>query len=707
MSTTSLAGTWQLLPVEEFKDRYPEEGWLEMEVPSHWQQHPDLELYSGKVVYRRAFSFRRRRGKRYRLRLNGVFYRSTVYLNGQPLGENEGYFFPQEYEVTGFLKRENTLLVEVDCPNEENKRRKNLITGVFSDWDVLDPQANPGGIWLPIEIVESGEVFIKENRLRLRSLADDVAQVQAKVVLDAATPASAELRITFAAHNYEGKPQTFLQQVQLDRGSNEVSVPLTIEEPRLWWTHDQGFPHLYHVTLEVKTAGRRKASDRLEFNFGLRTFEMREWIAYLNGRRLFLKGNNYGPGDARLATMNRERFQRDLGLARQAHMNMLRVHAHIEHPLFYELADELGILIWQDFPLQWSYSKEVLPEALRQAELMVNLLYNHPSIVVWCMHNEPGIQPQPSGRRFWWILKTLFSLWVYNWNRDVMDRRLKRRIEELDGSRFVVRSSGEWAVPLLKKGTDSHLYYGWYRDQEPRKKLERSDRGLRFVGEFGAQSFPNYESSIKFMSPELSGIDWKRLEERHSLQRERMDRWLNLSSFTDLEGLIEASQDYQIAINRQYIDHLRYRKYRPTGGILAFSLHDPNPAVQWSIIDYWRVPKRSYYHMERAFHPQYVFTLLGKDQYRVGEEIAVPIYIVNDGQESYDEVAISAEVFNVEGRRTTRASFASSLDADSQAELVRLLHLRFGEPGERRLLLKLEYQDEVFENEYGLLITPS
>jgi beta-mannosidase len=707
MNTTSLNGTWQLLPVEEFEDGYPEEGWLEMEVPSHWQQHPDLEFYSGKVVYRRTFSFRRRRGKRYRLRLNGVFYRSTIYLNGQPLGDNEGYFFPQEYEVTGFLKRENTLLVEVDCPNEDDKRRKTLITGVFSHWDVLDPQTNPGGIWLPVEIVESGEVYIKENRLRLQDLADDAAQVQAKVLLDAASPAVAELQIILSPHNFEGKPQTFVQQVQLDRGSNEVSVPLTIEEPRLWWTHDQGFPHLYHVTLEVKTAGRRKASDRLEFNFGLRTFEMREWIAYLNGRRLFLKGNNYGPGDARLATMNRERFQRDLGLARQAHMNMLRVHAHIEHPLFYELADELGILIWQDFPLQWSYSNEVLPEALRQAELMVNLLYNHPSIVIWCMHNEPGIQPQPSGRRFWWILKTLFSLWVYNWNRDVMDRRLKRRIEELDGSRFVVRSSGEWAVPLLKKGTDSHLYYGWYRDQEPRKKLERSDRGLRFVGEFGAQSFPNYESSIKFMSAELSGIDWKRLEETHSLQRERMDRWLNLSSFTDLEGLIEASQDYQIAINRQYIDHLRYRKYRPTGGILAFSLHDPNPAIQWSIIDYWRVPKRSYYHMERAFHPQYVFTLLGKDQYRVGEEIAVPIYIVNDGQESYDEVAISAEVFNAEGRRTTRASFACCLDADSQAELVRLLHLRFGEPGERRLLLKLEYQDEVFENEYGLLITPS
>jgi beta-galactosidase/beta-glucuronidase len=118
MKATSLDGTWQLLPVEEFKDSYPEHGWLEMEVPSHWQQHETLESYAGKVVYRREFSFRRAPGKRYRLRLNGVFYHCTVYLNDRRLGTNQGYFIPQEYEITGILKGKNTLLLEVDCPDE-------------------------------------------------------------------------------------------------------------------------------------------------------------------------------------------------------------------------------------------------------------------------------------------------------------------------------------------------------------------------------------------------------------------------------------------------------------------------------------------------------------------------------------------------------------------------------------------------------------
>ncbi len=707
MKTTSLDGVWQLLPVKEFEDEYPEEGWLEMEVPSHWQQHPELESYSGKMVYKKVFSFRRTRGRRYRLRLNGVFYRSIVYLNGLRLGDNEGYFFPQVYEVTGYLRGKNTLLVEVDCPDEEDKASKTLITGVFSHWDALDPETNPGGIWLPVEIIPSGEVYIEKSCLQVQDLSVAVAQVEAQLTLDAAVAGPAELRIALAPYNFEGPGQAFPQPIRLVRGRNEVSMPITIEEPQFWWTHDQGYPHLYRVTLEVRTPSTKATSDTSEFNIGLRTFEMRDWIAYLNGRRLFLKGNNYGPGDTRLATMNRERIEQDLQLARRAHMNMLRVHAHVEHPAFYELADELGVLIWQDFPLQWNYAKEVSPEALRQVEVMVKHLHHHPSIIVWCMHNEPGIHPEQAGRRAWWTVKTLFSLLIYNWNRDVMDKQLKRRVEELDHSRFAVRSSGEWPAPVLRKGTDSHLYYGWYRGPDSAEKLEGLRRKLRFVTEFGAQSFPNYESSARFMSPELGSLDWDHLEERHSLQRARMDRWLDLGSFDNLKELIEASQTYQIMLNRQYIDRLRYHKYRPTGGVLAFSFHDSNAAVQWSILDYWRVPKRSYYHMQRAFHPQYVFTLLEGREYRVGEEIAAPVYVVNDTQERYDEVAIRAEVLDAEGNKTTRASFQTSLGRDCEAELVQSLHLRFSQPGERTLRLKLEYGDQVFENEYPLLITPA
>src|SRR5207248_1867563 len=128
-----------------------------------------------------------------------------------------------------------------------------------------------------------------------------------------------------------------------------------LENPRLWWTHDLAEPNLY--TVKVETFGDELLRTRLdtwEFEWGLRRFEMHDWIPYLNGHRLFLKGNNYAPGDTRIATMTRERYLHDLTMARDANMNFMRIHAHVEKPELYDVADELGILLWQDFPLQWS-----------------------------------------------------------------------------------------------------------------------------------------------------------------------------------------------------------------------------------------------------------------------------------------------------------------------------------------------------------------
>lgn len=706
----SLNGTWQLLPVEEFKEEYPEEGWLSMEVPSHWQEHPQLESYAGKVVYRKGVSFKKRRGKRYRLRLNGIFYWSTVYLNGQFLGENEGYFFPQEYEVTHLLREENTLLVEVDCPNEEKKTGKRMITGVFSHWDCLDPMSNPGGIWLPVEILESGPVYIKRYRFQMIDI--ESARVSASLLLDAIQPLSVKVRITLTPHNFPGLSQTWERKLELAEGEKEWETTLEIGNPRLWWAHDLGHPNLYRVKVEVIT-GRRTRSDEVEFNFGLRTFEMRNWIAYLNRKRLFLKGNNYPPGDTRLARMTYEAYRRDLQLAKDAHMNMLRVHAHVEHPAFYEAADEAGILLWQDFPLQWHYRKEVLPQALRQGEKMIDLLFHHPSIAIWCMHNEPfwiaeTTEALAARRTFlrWNFLRMLWSLFVFSWNREIMDSRLKRLAMRVDPTRFVVRSAGEWSLGLWRGGTDGHHYHGWYPASGPLRAFDnlhhRSSKDIRFVTEFGAQSFPNYESSIKFMDPDLEKIDWRHLEERHSLQWGNMRHWIDVEACQDLSQLIEATQDYQIHLNRFFIDRLRFHKYRPTGGVLAFLLLDPNPAIQWSVIDYWRVPKRSYYALKHAFHPQYVFTLLKKDLFEVGEEIAAPIYIVNDSQNDYHQVEVIAEVLNDQGIRTLHAAFSSPLEADSQAILVQNLTLRFPSPGDRKLLLTLRYGQEEFQNEYRL-----
>jgi beta-mannosidase len=198
------------------------------------------------------------------------------------------------------------------------------------------------------------------------------------------------------------------------------------------------------------------------------------------------------------------------------------------------------------------------------------------------------------------------------------------------------------------------------------------------------------------MDADIANIDWDLLTERHHFQANILDHWVEWRGVGSLADLIELTQDYQIAINLFYIDRLRFYKYRPTGGIIPFMFHDSNPAVQWSIIDYWRVPKRSYGAMQLAFAPQYVFTLLDRPEYRLGAPLELPIYVVNDAHRTIP-IGLRARLYAPDGRELATIERQLDLPADCMAlEIERLrltptqtgtyrLALEWGEPGGEQL----------------------
>ena len=227
-NSLSLDGAWRLLPVDSFRQGfYPldDDTWIEQHLPAHWQQHPLLERYSGKMVYRKRFTIKGMGdggwgmgssspnshpptpNSRYWLRFNGVFYWHQPYFNGVDLGRREGYFMPHEYEVTPWIAEENTLVVEVDCPEEQDKLSKRMITGVFSHWDCLDPVTNPGGVWLPVELIATGPVRVGDVLLHAETLSEAKATVRFRATLDAARAGPAILRWTFAPKNFAGEVQ--------------------------------------------------------------------------------------------------------------------------------------------------------------------------------------------------------------------------------------------------------------------------------------------------------------------------------------------------------------------------------------------------------------------------------------------------------------------------------------------------------------------
>jgi beta-mannosidase len=682
----ALNDVWHVLPVEAFHQGfYPldTQHWIEHTVPAHWQQHPLLENYAGKMVYRRQFSLPAEdvapvAGRRWWLRFDGVFYWHQAFFNGVDLGRREGYFMPHEYEVTPWLAADNTLVVEVDCPEEKSPLAKRMVTGVFAHWDCLDPVTNPGGLWQPVHLLATGPQRINSVLLNTQKIAAEQATISYRAQLDSAEAKTVEFRWTITPKNFAGIVQTHSERVTLNQGVHEYRGSFRVRDPQLWWTHDLGDPNCYTISLAVVNGD--EVSDQQAWTFGIRRFEMRNWIAYLNGVRFLIKGNNYAPGDTRIATTTRELYENDLRMALDAHMNLLRVHAHVEKAEFYELADLSGILIWQDFPLQWLYRREVLEPARWQVEQMTRLLGNHPAIVIWCMHNEPMYVTDTKIDTWWNQLKVYASVLFYNWNRDTLDVRLKQDVQALDPSRTVIRASGEFHIPLLQRGSDTHFYMGWYTRVYGalnvwERLVQRLPANIRFVTEFGAQSFPNRESCLKFMPSDPHQVDWDTMTERHQFQPGVLESNLPWREISELDELIQLTQSYQVAINRFYIDRLRYHKYRPTGGIVAFMFQDPNPAISFSIVDYWRVPKPAYAALKMAFSPQYVFTIVPQERYNVGQPIPIPIYVVNDEHREV-EVRVSAQILGPESQVLAKIERTMTLPPDCQtleADRLRLI----------------------------------
>jgi beta-mannosidase len=706
----TLTANWQIRPLDEFQLRiYPrsDEGWLPATVPGHWQQIPELEHHAGKVVYRCRFPFTPTdppAHPRYWLRINGAFYASRPYLNGVDLGGHTGYFIPCEREVTRLLQAQNTLLVELDCPDERDKLGKKMITGVFSHWDCFDPKANPGGIWLPVELHASGPVRLQHAMVRTETVGSAFAQLRFSLDLDAIAAGIVELHFTFTPRTFTGAPQHFTQTRRVRAGHQEIGGLLKLDDPHLWWTHDLGRPDLYDVHVEVHHAGEH--SDSTDLVIGVRQFELRDWIPYLNGERFLIKGNNYPPGDMRIATLTRERCDQDLQLAKACHMNLLRVHAHVDHPVFYQAADEAGILLWQDFPLQWLYDPSILSDALRQVRAMVRLLGSHPSVAVWCMHNEAVPVEDTADESLFARLRTYQNAFGFNWNRDVMDTQLKAEVERHDPTRPAVRSSGEMAVPRLREGTDAHVYFGWYNTYGTLAMGEvmqqRFPANQRFVTEFGAQSFPNLESSLRFMPEQLDAESIAHLEARHGFQGEIMSHWIPWREAPDLTRMIDISQEYQSFINRYYIDRLRLAKYHPTGGIVPFMFVDPFPAILWSVVDYWRVPKRSYYALQTAFSPQYAFTVFAPETYPIGTPIELPLYAVNDMRQPVRGARLSAMLADPAGTPIAEVQHRIDLPADCETQTIDRLRFTPTRPGAYTLTISLSNVPHPVEHSYTI-----
>jgi beta-mannosidase len=611
------------------------------------------------------------KGQRAWLVMDGIFYQSDVWLDGSYLGDTEGYFFPHAFDVTSALEErsEHLLALEVVSERATKRRDKRALTGVFGHWDCIDPAFNPGGIWGPARIVVGGSVHISSLRATCVEARSGRAVLDMVAVLDAAEAVTVTLRTEVRRAGGDDVAAAAVEkQHPLALGANRLRWRLIVPDPELWWPVGLGDQPLYDLSVNVELQGEPLGSKVLRT--GLRQVRAHDFIWSVNGERVFLKGANLAPTRRDLAYASAAEVARDVELALEAGLNMLRVHAHVGRAELYAAADELGVLIWQDMPLQWGY-KGVRQQAVRQAVAAVDLLGHHPSIAVWCGHNEPfSFEPRPGGRLgLVSVLRVAAGHALPSWNKSVLDSSIRRALERADPSRPVVAHSG--VLPHPAWGTDSHFYFGWYlgRSGDLARALAAWPAAARFVSELGAQAVP---TTAGFMAPDRwPDLDWTDLEEHYCLQKGIFDNCVPPANYQRFEAWRDATQDYQARLIKEQVETLRRLMFRPSGGFAVFCLNDAQPAVSWSLLDHERVPKAAFAVLRKACAPVLVVADWPAPSYSPGAVLSVDVHVVNDLREPLDDAVLEARFLWAGGGRAWR--FAGDVPAGQSTFVGRLM----------------------------------
>ncbi|MGH9103172.1 MAG: glycoside hydrolase family 2 protein, partial [Acidimicrobiales bacterium] len=637
-----LGGSWRATLAEEalrrcaFDPSFDDSGWEEIPVPGHWRSTGAFSDSDGPLLYHRRFqSTPPAREARAWLRFEGIFYQGAVWLDGDYLGDTEGYFLPHTFEVTSLLagRSEHLLAVEVACDPPADLRAKRSLTGVFQHWDCIEASWNPGGIWAPVAVELTGSVRIDTLGVVCVEADGQRATLAVEAGLDTFEACAVQVDTTVSTQGPAGGTagarggSVTSQHHTLAAGANRVRWTATVEKPSLWWPHALGDQPLYDVEVAVTPSGRDEPSHTRRLQTGLRQVRMRRFNMTVNGERIFLKGVNAGPASRALGDADASVLAGDVLAAKAAGLDLIRVHGHVSRRETYETADRAGMLVWQDLPLQWGYSG-VRRQAVRQARGAVRLLGHHPSVAVWCGHNEPMAieatgSPDPRA-----ALRFVAAQVLPTRNKTFLDRALRRALEGADPSRPVVAHSG--VLPHPAWGTDSHFYFGWYHGHErdlPRA-LARWPALARFVSEFGAQSVPD---EAGFMDPQAwPDLDWARIEERHCLQYALLNRRVPVAEHETFESWKRATQLYQATLIRHHVETLRRLKYRPTGGFCAFLLADAQPAVSWSLLDHTRNAKPAWHALTAGCAPVAVIADRPARAYRAGQELRLDVHAVSD-----------------------------------------------------------------------------
>jgi len=548
------------------------------------------------------------------LRCEGLDTVASVYVNGACVGLANNMHRIWEFDVKKVLRvGENTVEVRFASPTKYIKEQyaKSVADGssdamvgfphirkahCMFGWD-WGPRLPDAGIWRDISII--GVEVARIRDVHVQQYHED-GKVRLHVRTHLTKVAPGDVKVSVFVTDPEG-------EILAAHGQD---CEITVENPRLWWPAGIGDQPLYRVS--VTLAGETGQLDTWSRRIGLRTMTVTrnkdEWgesfSHCVNGIDVFAMGADYIPEDNLLPRVNPERTRRLLEDARAANMNCIRVWGGGYYPddFFYDICDELGLLVWQDFMFACAVYNltEEFEENIR-AEFVDNVrrLRHHASLALWCGNNEMEDFVNQ-------------GVWVAN-NRQKADYIkmyeyiLPQILKEEDPQTFYwpasPSSGGSFDNPQDPNRGDVHYWMVWhgllpFTDYRNHK--------FRYVSEFGFQSFPCMETIEAFTAPEDRNVFSYVMEkhQRNASANGRIVFYLSQMYLYPREqsDLFYASQLLQAQAMQYGVEHWRRNRGRCMGAVV-WQLNDCWPVASWASIDYYGRWKALHYYEKRFFAP--------------------------------------------------------------------------------------------------------
>ncbi|KAI4656996.1 uncharacterized protein J4E79_007611 [Alternaria viburni] len=568
------------------------------------------------------------------LAFDGLDTFATVKLNGETILKSDNMFVPHRLDVTKKLNSDGVNNLEIDFASArleaikiKEKHPDHRWVGFNGDmsrlavrkaqyhwgWD-WGPILNTCGPWREVRL-ETYQARAKDLRVDYK-LDDSLKSVQGTI--SATVEGDSADSVSFDV--YDGDQRVFRETAKISDGV--AKVDFHVGSPKLWYPHGYGEQPLYTVTATVLANGTdvHQTSRRTGFRKGELIQEPdaigKSFYFRVNGVDVFCGGSDWIPADSFTPRVTEEKYRKWLEMMVDGYQIMIRIWGGgiWEEDIFYELCDELGVLVWQDFMFgcgNYPAFPDILQSIKEECTANVTRLRHHPSIIIYAGNNEDYQVQESYGLTYDYEDKNPDNWLKTDFPARYIYEKLLPDVVAAESPHVPYHPGSPWGDGLKTSNPtvgDMHQWNVWHGTQEKYQIFDTL--GGRFNSEFGMEAFPHIDT-IKYyctdpsqLYPQSHMLDFHNKADGHE---RRIATYLveNFRTKTDLESFIHLTQLSQAeALMFGYRGWRRqWGQNRHCGGALVWQLNDCWPVTSWSIVDYFQRKKPAYYAMRRVLAP--------------------------------------------------------------------------------------------------------